>query len=291
MRGALLVVALGLAVAAVVLVVQSGQQRFVQLGVILGLWAAVLAAFALHDGRLRGVESAAQAEQSDQDGAGSGIEIRSSSVVERTDDVEARHGFEARLEQMLRREIQQTLGREVAALRAEITSLRGELLDKVGGQLRLERIETTRVIGSDLEALQHEVRALKVATDMDHDESWHVTGLTSHSVPLPAEAPASLASLPGRSSSANPIFSDDTSPSDDTGSADDGASETAYRGRRRRTDNDRADTSVTRDTEDNGAGSGQVGGRRHRRAADDDAPGADLLRTLLAREGAPQSPS
>ena len=50
-----------------------------------------------------------------------------------------------------------------SALRAEIASLRGELLEKVGGQLRLERIETTRVIGSDLEALQHEVRQLKVA--------------------------------------------------------------------------------------------------------------------------------
>ena len=48
---------------------------------------------------------------------------------------------------------------ELAELRAEVAALRNELLEKVGGQLRLERIETTRLIGSDLEALQHEVRS------------------------------------------------------------------------------------------------------------------------------------
>jgi hypothetical protein len=53
----------------------------------------------------------------------------------------------------------------VGALREEIAELRSELVEKVGGQLRLERIETTRVIGSDLEALQHEVRQLKAATE------------------------------------------------------------------------------------------------------------------------------
>jgi hypothetical protein len=36
-----------------------------------------------------------------------------------------------------------------------------DLLDKVGGQIALERIETTRIIGSDLEALQEEVRQLR----------------------------------------------------------------------------------------------------------------------------------
>ena len=74
-----------------------------------------------------------------------------------------RRAHELRLEHMLRREIRNSVAGEVAALRAEIAELRSELLEKVGGQLRLERIETTRVIGSDLEALQHEVRQLKAA--------------------------------------------------------------------------------------------------------------------------------
>ena len=49
----------------------------------------------------------------------------------------------------------------MAGLRSEVTALRNELVEKVGGQLHLERIETTRLIGSDLEALQHEVRQLR----------------------------------------------------------------------------------------------------------------------------------
>jgi len=51
----------------------------------------------------------------------------------------------------------------IGALRTEVAALRAEVVDKLGGQLRLERIETTRVIGSDLEALQHEIRRLAAA--------------------------------------------------------------------------------------------------------------------------------
>ena len=72
-----------------------------------------------------------------------------------------RREFQARLEKVLRREVQEGLARELAGLRAEVAALRSELVEKVGGQLRLERIETTRLIGSDLEALQQQVRELK----------------------------------------------------------------------------------------------------------------------------------
>src|SRR5438105_3385991 len=53
-----------------------------------------------------------------------------------------------------------------AALRAA-----SEVVGKVGGELRLERIETTRIIGSDIEALQREVRQLKTGrlTDFSRD--------------------------------------------------------------------------------------------------------------------------
>ena len=52
------------------------------------------------------------------------------------------------------------MSEHIGALRSEVAALRAEVVDKLGGQLRLERIETTRVIGSDLEALQHEIRRL-----------------------------------------------------------------------------------------------------------------------------------
>src|SRR5437763_14876155 len=90
------------------------------------------------------------------------LELRARSLdLERAEEAAARRAYEVRLEQMLRSEIESAVAHQVAGLRAEIAILRSELLEKVGGQLRLERIETTRVIGSDLEALQHEVRQLK----------------------------------------------------------------------------------------------------------------------------------
>ena len=57
------------------------------------------------------------------------------------------------------------LAGELSELRTEVAALRNELVEKVGGQLRLERIETTRLIGSDLEALQHELRRLRRVAD------------------------------------------------------------------------------------------------------------------------------
>ena len=52
------------------------------------------------------------------------------------------------------------MNEQIGLLRDEVAALRAEVVDKLGGQLRLERIETTRLIGSDLEALQHEIRRL-----------------------------------------------------------------------------------------------------------------------------------
>lgn len=41
-----------------------------------------------------------------------------------------------------------------------MAGLRGEVLDAVDGRLRLERIETTRILGSDLAAPQDEIHRL-----------------------------------------------------------------------------------------------------------------------------------
>jgi hypothetical protein len=75
-------------------------------------------------------------------------------------EVAARREADLNLELSLRREIERMMNDHIGALRDEVAALRAEVVDKLGGELRLERIETTRLIGSDLEALQHEIRRL-----------------------------------------------------------------------------------------------------------------------------------
>jgi hypothetical protein len=149
-----LVVAVALAGAGGWLIVTGKTTKRVELGVIIGLWSALLGAFALYGAR----RSAPLDTESDRPSSNE-LELRSMRTeLERAEEAAARRAHEARLEQLLRAEVQAAIAREVTSLRAEIADLRGELLEKVGNQVRLERIETTRVIGSDLEALQHEVR-------------------------------------------------------------------------------------------------------------------------------------
>ena len=156
-----LVLAVALAGVAAWLVVTGNESpRRVQLGVLAGLWSALLAGFALY-----GARRAANLDADPGRPTSTELELRSvRTELERAEEAAARRTHEARLEQLLRAEVQAAITREITSLRAEIADLRGELLEKVGNQVRLERIETTRVIGSDLEALQHEVRQLQAVT-------------------------------------------------------------------------------------------------------------------------------
>jgi hypothetical protein len=134
LRVTLLLAAVVLGGGAAWLIVTSSTQRGLELGVLAGLWSALMAAFAMFGSR------------------------RLVHPVEAAYNVQARASAE--LERVQPTEIQAAITREVGALRAEIAELRTELLEKVGGELRVERIETTRVLGSDIEALQHEVRQI-----------------------------------------------------------------------------------------------------------------------------------
>jgi hypothetical protein len=147
------------------LIVTGTTQRRLEIGVLVGLWAALIGAFAMFGSRR--FMHPPESEPQPQEPAGAELELRTRRFeLERAEESAARRSHEARLEQLLRIEIQTAVGREVSSLRAEIAELRSELVEKVGGELRLERIETTRLIGSDLEALQHEVRQLRaVAQD------------------------------------------------------------------------------------------------------------------------------
>jgi hypothetical protein len=139
-----------------------------ELGMLAGFWSAIAAAFAMFGSR-RLVHPHEAGYEDEVAASSAQLALRAQNTeFERAEEAAARRAHEARLEHLLRNEIRVAINREVGALRAEIAELRSELLEKVGGQLRLERIETTRVIGSDLEALQHEVRQLKaVATAQD----------------------------------------------------------------------------------------------------------------------------
>lgn len=153
------VVALALGGVALWLIVTGGDSaRRVQIGVLLGLWGVLLGAYVVFSSRN---EHASVTPRAEDTAPGAALELRRAFELERAEDAAARRDYEARLAHMVRREIQSTVSGELSALRADLATLRGELLDNVGGQLRLERIETTRVIGSDIEALQREVDQLK----------------------------------------------------------------------------------------------------------------------------------
>lgn len=141
--------AVALGAVGVWLIVTATSQKWTELGVLAGLWGLLIGAFAAF-----GPRHTAPAEQP-------AVAEARTAEIERFDDAAQRREYEARLELMLRREIQAAMSREVAALRSEVAQLRTDLVEKVGGQLRLERIETTRVIGSDIEALQREIDQLK----------------------------------------------------------------------------------------------------------------------------------
>jgi hypothetical protein len=139
----------------------NNDARRVQIGVIIGIWSGLLGAFCVYDARRAPHPEPAPAPQP----SSTELELRSARTqLERAEELAARRAHEARLEQLLRAEVQSAIAHELGSLRAEIAELRSELLEKVGNQVRLERIETTRVIGSDLEALQQQVRRLQEVT-------------------------------------------------------------------------------------------------------------------------------
>ena len=160
-------VAVVLGAIAIWMITTGTDQKGIKIGFIAGLWGVLLGAYSMFGSRRLG-EDGHDADRSRTEVpvlSSTDVELRSGGEVERIAEAAARRAFEERLQAMIRTELATAMTREVSDLRAEIARLRGDLLEKVGGQLRLERIETTRLIGSDLEALQHEVRQLKAASE------------------------------------------------------------------------------------------------------------------------------
>ena len=187
LRGFGMAVAVVLGAGAVWLIVTADTQKGTRIGALVGFWALLLAAFALVGTRHPHRPPAETGQE---------LNLRARGGISRVDDVGMGREYERRLEEMLRREIQAAVGFELAALRADVSALRSELVEKVGGQLRLERIETTRVIGSDIEALQHEVRQLMVARQSPELGSFSLGTTRTSLVPPPMPAPEPVAPEP-----------------------------------------------------------------------------------------------
>lgn len=176
-------VAVALGAVGIWLIVAGGSTQRVEIGVLAGLWGLLLGAIC---GRRLVVGETppppaeppqAAAPVADAVREQTAIALREVVEMERADVAAARRAFEAEFASLLRQEVatavnsalpavvDAAVNREIGELRAEIQQLRQELLEKVGGQLRLERIETTRLIGSDLEAMRAEFRRLKQAEE------------------------------------------------------------------------------------------------------------------------------
>ncbi len=155
-RGGLRTLALAVAVVVALVstaaVVISDDPQILRLAVVGALWAFVLAAFAAP--RRRGDD--------DGDRPGTEIELRKTYEIELEREVAARREYELQLEVYLRRELERGLAEDVAALRDEVGRMRGEMMDRLDGELRMERIETTRLVGGSLRALQDEARRLGI---------------------------------------------------------------------------------------------------------------------------------
>jgi hypothetical protein len=157
--GVLLLLGFGFTVLGICLIAFSDSSRNIKIGLPVALWGVLLGSYALHGTRWTqaGIEAAEP---------GGELEVRARGDVERQSDAAERREYEMRLELMLRRQMEQVLREQIAVLRQDVAGLRGEVLEAVDGRLRLERIETTRIIGSDLAALQNEVRRLNVERDV-----------------------------------------------------------------------------------------------------------------------------
>jgi hypothetical protein len=152
LRTAALILAVLVALAATVTVVVSDDPETLRIAVVGALWAFVLAAFAAPRRRF-----------DDQPATpGSEVELRRTYEIELEREVAARREYELQLEVYLRRELERGLTEDVAALRDEIGRMRGEMMDRLDGELRMERIETTRLVGGSLRALQDQARRLGI---------------------------------------------------------------------------------------------------------------------------------
>jgi hypothetical protein len=280
------------------LIVTGGNStQRIEIGVLIGLWGLLIGAIC---GR-RLVSADPSVPPVPAPGTSTELAVPDT-AVQRAQSAAAQRAFEAGLQEMLRRElanaVDHAVTREISELRAEIAHLRQELLDKVGGELRLERIETTRLIGSDLEAMRAEVRRLQLANEQVVD---------GHAEPAPGPPRTAQLSAPAAASTVEPAGEPVIVPQPSTGQRQDPfaylprltpladlgldepepppapptPAEADYAGRRRAAEAAPAGHLAP----DDAPHDEEASRRRHRHRRADDPQGQELLARLLAREG------
>lgn len=138
-----ILLAIALCGTGVYLVVVGHTQKQVQIGLLVGLWGALMGAFALFGPRRERVTDADEVVAA---------AARKAPEVER--GLVRRRDAALEREVAMRREMERVLRDELSKLRDAVTGLRNDLNENTGAQLRMERIETTRVISSDVDERQ-----------------------------------------------------------------------------------------------------------------------------------------
>src|SRR6266496_3628104 len=164
----------------------DGRAGPLRAAVVGALWAFLLAALAVP--RRRSVPPGARDLL-----PGREVELRRAYEIELEREVAARREYELQLEVYLRRELEQGMRNDVDSLREEVQRLRSEVLDRLDGELRMERIETTRLIGGSLRALQDEARRLGISRPLIADD----VGFSIEEPGLAGRAVAGRAGLSG----------------------------------------------------------------------------------------------
>lgn len=196
LRGLVLLLAVVLAGAATATLVLTDDPKTLRLAVVGALWAFLLGAVTIPR-RGRAASSGAPAPAAGAAGTGSGseLELRRTYEVELEREVAARREYEMQLEVYLRRELEQGLREEVTALRDELGRLRGEMLDRLDGDMHVQRIETRLYAGS-LPALRDEPQHADGADGNLVEPGY---GQTALGWPQPANGTLPAAAGPGES--------------------------------------------------------------------------------------------
>ena len=129
----------GIATAALVV---TENPKVLRLAVLGALWAFVLAAVGTFARRRSSVPPPAE-----PDGRAEVAQLRQVYERELEREVAARREYELQLEVFLRRELETGLKEDVGALREEMQRWHGDVIQRLDGELRLERIETNRLLG------------------------------------------------------------------------------------------------------------------------------------------------
>ena len=204
-RGGLRVFVLGLglvfAASATGVLVVTEDPKLLRLAVVGALWAFVLATIATPRRRVD-----LPAEFSPQHE----LELRRTYELELEREVAARREYEMQLEVYLRRELDSGMREQVEALRDEVQRLHGEVIDRLDGELRMERIETTRLIGGSLRALREEARRLGITfgdeSRFPFDESTYSVEASGRvELPVGMEQPAGPGAPAGSGPQSGPL--------------------------------------------------------------------------------------